>query len=270
VASDVLFYPWGNLWKNPQMADYQFAGTIGMDSISSADFALNRMYRYDQGRWLTPDPGGVNVVRLDDPQTWNMYAYVANNPTTLTDPSGLCTVDKEVHNWFWCAAHAAGLVETQHEFANNFRTWLAQTTIYRNGKSVDLSKESDQSVINFGMQVSLQQFDANRPEALMGLVPKPVPGYPYMERPNVTNQELQDIVDKLYKPTDVVPGGTAGAVRYEEITGNLLSKTGHAQKAQDVINELNSPLRNNPGLSANDQAVAKELMLDLQNALKGQ
>ncbi|MBZ5671182.1 MAG: hypothetical protein LAO04_15815 [Acidobacteriia bacterium] len=41
------------------------------------------------GRWLSPDPGGLKVVHLDDPQTWNMYAYVRNNPTTFTDPSGL-------------------------------------------------------------------------------------------------------------------------------------------------------------------------------------
>jgi len=35
---------------------------------------------------MTPDPGGRSVVKLDDPQTWNMYAYVGNNPTTLNDP----------------------------------------------------------------------------------------------------------------------------------------------------------------------------------------
>ncbi|HEV2424016.1 MAG TPA: RHS repeat-associated core domain-containing protein, partial [Terriglobia bacterium] len=53
------------------------------------DLTANRMYNSTWGRWLTPDPGGKKVVRLDDPQTWNMYAYVRNNPTTLTDPSGL-------------------------------------------------------------------------------------------------------------------------------------------------------------------------------------
>src|SRR5208283_2251106 len=48
----------------------------------------NRYYS-PMGRWMSPDPGGVKVVRLDDPQTWNMYAYARNNPTTVTDPSGL-------------------------------------------------------------------------------------------------------------------------------------------------------------------------------------
>ena len=51
----------------------------------------NREYNSNWGRWLTPDPGGKNVVHLDDPQTWNMYAYTRNNFTTLTDPSGLLT-----------------------------------------------------------------------------------------------------------------------------------------------------------------------------------
>jgi len=38
------------------------------------------------GRFMTPDPMGGHY---EDPQTLNKYAYVRNNPLTLTDPTGL-------------------------------------------------------------------------------------------------------------------------------------------------------------------------------------
>ncbi len=50
------------------------------------------MYReYDprQGRWLSPDPSGLAAVDPSDPQSWNRYAYVENNPLNFTDPFGL-------------------------------------------------------------------------------------------------------------------------------------------------------------------------------------
>jgi hypothetical protein len=42
-----------------------------------------------QGRWLVPDPAGLAAVDLTNPQTWNRYAYVANNPLSRIDPFGL-------------------------------------------------------------------------------------------------------------------------------------------------------------------------------------
>jgi len=53
------------------------------------DHTLHRQYSSSFGRWMSPDPGGVKVVNMDTPQTWNMYAYATDNPTTLNDPSGL-------------------------------------------------------------------------------------------------------------------------------------------------------------------------------------
>jgi hypothetical protein len=48
-----------------------------------------------QGRWLVPDPAGLAAVDITNPQTWNRYAYVANNPLSNVDPLGtdfrLCT-----------------------------------------------------------------------------------------------------------------------------------------------------------------------------------
>jgi hypothetical protein len=44
-----------------------------------------------EGRWLTPDPLGGNIT---NPQSLNRYAYALNNPTSMTDPSGLSPCDQ--------------------------------------------------------------------------------------------------------------------------------------------------------------------------------
>src|SRR5207249_11405424 len=88
VLQDQLYYPWGQMWTTGgTMVDSHFAGF--QQSGSNLNGTPNRLYANPQGRWLTPDPAGKKAVHLGDPQTWNMYAYVRNNPTTLTDPSGL-------------------------------------------------------------------------------------------------------------------------------------------------------------------------------------
>ena len=101
VDGDMVDYPWGQSWLGTA-PEWHYAAFEYGDSESGLYPTPNRQYTTGQGRWLTPDPGGVNVVRLDDPQTWNMYAYVTNNPTTLTDPTGLHDQDDP------CAANSHG------------------------------------------------------------------------------------------------------------------------------------------------------------------
>ena len=89
VDWDVVHYPWGRV--------FQEQGTRQSEVALGLDWQVNdvlipsatREYNFRVYRWMTPDPGGRKVVKLDDPQTWNMYAYVGNNPTTLNDPGGL-------------------------------------------------------------------------------------------------------------------------------------------------------------------------------------
>ena len=45
-----------------------------------------------QGRWGSMDPSGLAAVDPGNPQTWNRYAYVGNNPLTYVDPLGLFMV----------------------------------------------------------------------------------------------------------------------------------------------------------------------------------
>jgi hypothetical protein len=41
-----------------------------------------------QGRFTSPDPISTNILRLINPQRWNMYAYAVNGPLAFTDPDG--------------------------------------------------------------------------------------------------------------------------------------------------------------------------------------
>ena len=94
VCQERLFYPFGELWTGAGSSGMHqtFAKLPDYDAETDEYNTLNRHYT-PSGRWMSPDPGGLKVVRLDDPQTWNMYAYVRNNPTTLTDPTGLFDCD---------------------------------------------------------------------------------------------------------------------------------------------------------------------------------
>ncbi len=59
------------------------------DVESRLDYFNARYYSPEQGRFLSPDPGNAGADP-GDPQTWNGYAYVGNNPLSYTDPSGMC------------------------------------------------------------------------------------------------------------------------------------------------------------------------------------
>jgi len=63
-----------------------FAQLSRMVTTPYLDYMHARSYNPNGGRFLSVDP-----MRLDDsdPQSFNRYAYVANNPTLLTDPYGL-------------------------------------------------------------------------------------------------------------------------------------------------------------------------------------
>jgi RHS repeat-associated protein len=62
------------------------------DNESNLEHTLFRQYSGTQGRWTVPDPAGLAAVDPTNPQTWNRYAYVMNNPLSYTDPLGLDSI----------------------------------------------------------------------------------------------------------------------------------------------------------------------------------
>ena len=57
--------------------------------IAGLDYAVNRTYSSGQGRFTTVDPIGMASVSIANPQSFNLYAYVQNNPIDFVDPTGL-------------------------------------------------------------------------------------------------------------------------------------------------------------------------------------
>jgi RHS repeat-associated protein len=65
-----------------------FAGTF-YDTAPTTYDADARRLNPNQGCWISRDPAGLAAVDPTNPQSWNRYVYVANNPLSFVDPSGL-------------------------------------------------------------------------------------------------------------------------------------------------------------------------------------
>lgn len=69
-------------------SNYPFLTSYERDIETGLDYAQARYYGSTQGRFTSPDPM-LSSGKPSEPQSWNRYAYVLNNPLMFTDPSGL-------------------------------------------------------------------------------------------------------------------------------------------------------------------------------------
>jgi len=58
------------------------------DAESRNDYFGANYYASSMGRFLSPDPLGIFVADKANPQSWNLYSYMLNNPLIYTDPTG--------------------------------------------------------------------------------------------------------------------------------------------------------------------------------------
>jgi RHS repeat-associated protein len=84
------FLPFGEEWPAPQPTAKEKKLFTGheRDTDTGLDYFGARYYRPQVGRFTTIDPLQTTAENLTDPQRWNRYAYVRNNPLKYTDPDG--------------------------------------------------------------------------------------------------------------------------------------------------------------------------------------
>ncbi|MGA7683488.1 MAG: RHS repeat-associated core domain-containing protein [Terriglobales bacterium] len=86
---DTAYAPYGESYSSTSTStsNLDFTGQFEDTMNGLYDF-LYREYDPVQGRWIRPDPAGAKAVVPRNPQTWNRYAYVLNNPLRYVDPQG--------------------------------------------------------------------------------------------------------------------------------------------------------------------------------------
>lgn len=85
-----------------------------------------------------------------------------------------------------------------------------------------------------------------------------------------THSRLKDAISNLFRSNAKIGSGSSmDAFRFEQATGELLSKTGHGQKLVERRSQL-IDIMHDPALSPSDKAIAKGLLIDIQKALSGQ
>jgi RHS repeat-associated protein len=87
ILDDSDFYPFGGerSYSSSSGNNYKFTGKE-RDTESGLDDFAARFYTSNYGRFLSPDD--AKYMNPADPQSFNLYGYVANNPINSVDPTG--------------------------------------------------------------------------------------------------------------------------------------------------------------------------------------
>jgi RHS repeat-associated protein len=78
-------FPFGESWYSHNTTTKWMFTSYERDNESGLDYAMARFYNSRTGGFCSADPV---EGRPEDPQSWNRYSYVENDPINLTDPSG--------------------------------------------------------------------------------------------------------------------------------------------------------------------------------------
>ena len=125
-----------------QTTDISFTGQ-NQDTVAGLYDLPAREYSI-QGRWPSPDPAGLAAVDPSNPQPWNRYAYVLNNPLSFIDPLGMTCfgTDDEGND-------KVLLYDTEADCTGGGGTWITvDTTVQVNAN--DSGDASSTTSVDFG------------------------------------------------------------------------------------------------------------------------
>jgi RHS repeat-associated protein len=135
---------------------YKFTGKE-RDTESGLDYFGARYMSSSMGRFMSPDPGWYLQADVKNPQSWNQYSYVLNNPLINTDPDGRECVwddgsydsadDKQTGNAEGCSSQGGTYVPPAN-FENSLLTNGQMSNVQRGDWSPDANSTIASSWVN--------------------------------------------------------------------------------------------------------------------------
>lgn len=159
------------------------------DTETGLDWFDSRYFSGAQGRFTSPDSLMGKPEWLVDPQRWNRYAYVRNNPPKYIDPNGedltiywslgsdLSDEDKE---WFKKNQQAVlNAIRAKYENAGVKNVNIRELSTLRKEQIAELDKKTPFGVDR--LLIAGQQYPGIKPEAPIGTL-----GYTHPDSKNIS------------------------------------------------------------------------------------
>jgi len=173
IYSQWMDLPFGEGSNAPNPSPTHFTGKE-RDPESGLDYFGARYYSSTMGRFLIADNPEADQDRAD-PQSWNLYAYVRNNPLKNTDPTGNACVSNDGGKTFHNDNSGGESCEQYDEATKN-----AKANVTVTGKTDPIFVKDDFNPLSDRAPLAFQGFvnlilngDARRgfPQLVVGLLP---------------------------------------------------------------------------------------------------
>jgi len=228
------------------------------------------------GRWTTTDPilmeqGPNKLLKDGKVQAFSMsaYNYSFNNPINLRDESGKWPTPWDIVDFSfaaqsiyaaWSDPSTSNIGWATFDVVAAAAPGLPSSGYFRGGAKL-LTQGDD--IVNVAKS-SLQGVKLKQHLAAVEII-----GESALSKPSLTKrapQKLQNVINQLFKGSDEIPGGTAGAIRYTKLTKNLVGGSDHLKKGEGNINALRKIL-DKGNLNKQDRAAAERVLNDLEEAM---
>jgi RHS repeat-associated protein len=224
-----------------------------------------RYYASQTGRFTTVDPVLDVEQALVDPQRWNRYTYVRNQPFRYVDPDGRAI------ETVWDLISLGTSARAVWQDPTSVWNWVSL--------GADVVSVVGPGIPAIGMAIrgggrvddaidAARALDAANPQAARTAADALESQRSRLLR-DVTDDDLRNVVEQLYRPgAKVGVGSSMDALRHERLTGELLSPAGHTKKLLDYRTNLLKLWDQRSRLNATDRRIVRDLLSDIQNALE--